>query len=110
MKDQLLKPKPWMKWLLISLGWTALALVFTGQNYVSQAAWSNTIYWKRPLIVELVWAHSWNLVTPFILQLLTRFPLKGEKLSRAIGIHALAAPLFFIASSAISVTANRLIV
>ena len=110
MRDKLLKSKPWLKWLLISLGWTALALVFTGQNYVAQAAWSNTFYWKRPLIVELVWAHSWNAVTPFILRLLNRFPLQGEKLSRAIGIHALAAPLFFIASSAISVTANRLIV
>ena len=106
------KSKPqmkWMKWATISLCWTALALVFTGQTYVNQASSTDTIHWKTPLVTELCWAYSWNLVTPLILQLLNRFPLQRGKLSRSIGIQVFAAPFFFIASSAISVIAYRLI-
>jgi len=99
----------WMKWATISLCWTALALVFTGQNYVNQASSTDTIHWKMPLAIELCWAYSWNIVTPLILQLLNRFPLQRGKLSRSIGIQVFAAPFFFIASSAISVIAYRLI-
>jgi two-component system LytT family sensor kinase len=108
MRNELLKPKPWMKWAIISLCWTALALIFTGQSYVRQAWWTETIYWQEPLVGELIWAHSWNVVTPLILQLLNRFPLQRGKLPHSIIIHASAAPFFFIASSAITVIAYRL--
>ena len=99
----------WMKWATISLCWTALALVFTGQTYVNQASSTDTIHWKTPLAIELCWAYSWNIVTPLIFQLLNIFPLQRGKLSRSIGIQVFAAPFFFIASSAISVIAYRLI-
>ena len=106
------KSKPqmkWMKWAIIFLCWTAIALIFTGQNYVNQAWWNDTIYWKVPLARELVWVYSWNVVTPLILQLLNRFPLQRGRLPRSIVIHAFAAPFFFVASSAISVISYRLI-
>jgi len=106
------KSKPlmkWMKWAVIFLCWTALALVFAGQNYVNQAWWTDTIYWRGPLVRELIWVYSWNVVTPPILHLLNRFPLQRGKLPRSIVIHALAAPFFFAASSAIYVTSYRLI-
>jgi two-component system, LytTR family, sensor kinase len=109
MGNELQRSKLWTKWGIIFLCWTALALVFTGQSYVNQAWWTNTINWKRPLVGELVWAHSWNLVTPLILQLFKRFPLQRGKLYRSIVIHAFAAPFFFIASSAITVIGYRLI-
>jgi sensor histidine kinase YesM len=112
MKDEPPKSKPrmkWMKWTAISLCWTALALVFTGQTYVNQASSTDTIRWKTPLAIELCWAYSWNIVTPLILQLLNRFPLQLGKLSRSVGIQVFAAPFFFIASSAIYVIAYRLI-
>jgi two-component system, LytTR family, sensor kinase len=115
MGDKPSKPKPrmkwmkWMKWATISLCWTALALIFTGQTYVNQASSTDTIHWKTPLAIELCWAYSWNVVTPLIIQLLNRFPLQRGKLSRSIGIQVFAAPFFFIASSAISVIAYRLI-
>ena len=48
-------------------------------------------------------------MTPLILQLSNRFPLQRGKFPRSVGIHAFAAPFFFIASSAISVTSYRLI-
>jgi len=99
----------WVKWGIISLCWTALAVIFAGQNYANQAWWTDTIYWKGPLVGELVWAHSWNILTPLILQLLNRFPLQRGKLSRSIVVHAFAVPFFFIASSAITVIAYRLI-
>src|SRR5215475_8878675 len=106
------KSKPhmkWMKWAIIFLCWTALALIFTGQNYVNQAWWTHTIYWRGPLVRELIWVYSWNVVTPFILQLLNRFPLQRGRLPRSILIHIFAAPFFFAASSAIFVTSCRLI-
>jgi two-component system LytT family sensor kinase len=112
MIDKSPKAKPqmkWMKWGIISLCWTALALIFTGQTYVNQASSTDTIHWKMPLAIELCWAYSWYIVTPLILQLLNRFPLQRGKLSRSIGIQVFAAPFFFIASSAISVIAYRLI-
>jgi two-component system, LytTR family, sensor kinase len=112
MRDKPLKSKlqmKWGKWGIIFLCWTALALIFTGQIYIRQAWSSDKIEWKNPLIAELIWAYSWNLVTPPILRLLNRFPLQSGKLLRSIGIHALAAPFFFIASSAICVIAYRLI-
>jgi two-component system, LytTR family, sensor kinase len=109
MGNRLLKPKPWMKWALISLGWTVFALIFTGQNYMRQAWWNDTINWKEPLVGELIWAHSWNAVTPLILQLLNRFPLQRKRLSRSIGIHVFAAPFFFVTSSAITVIGYGLI-
>jgi two-component system, LytTR family, sensor kinase len=109
MRNKLLKTKPWVKWAVIFLCWTALALIFTGQNYVNQAWWTDTIYWKVPLATELCWVYSWNIATPLILRLLNRFPLQRGKLPRSIGIHAFAAPFFFITSSAISVITYRLI-
>jgi two-component system, LytTR family, sensor kinase len=112
MGNERLKPKPllfWMKWGIIFLCWTALALIFAGQSYINQALRTDTIHWKGPLVGELAWAYSWNLVTPFILLLLNRFPIQRGSLSRSIGIHALAAPFFFIASSAITVTMYRLV-
>src|SRR5215813_12157194 len=109
MGDKPPKSKPWVKWAIISICWTALAIIFTGQGFIAQAWWSKTIEWKRTLITELLWVYSWNLVTPFILQLSNRFPLQREKFSRSIGIHAFAAPFFFIISSAISTIAYRLI-
>jgi len=111
MKDEPPKSKPhaqWMKWAIIFLCWTALGLIFTGQNYVNQAWWTNTINWKEPLVRELAWVYSWNIVTPPILRLLNRFPLQRGKLLRSVGIHVFAAPFFFIASSALSVIAYRL--
>ena len=99
----------WMKWATISLCWTTLALVFTGQTYVNQASSTDAIHWKTPLAIELCWAYSWNIVTPLIFQLLNIFPLQRGKLSRSIGIQVFAAPFFFIASSAIYVIAYRLI-
>jgi two-component system LytT family sensor kinase len=98
-----------MKWVIIFLCWTALALIFTGQNYANQAWSTDTIHWKTPLAIELCWVYSWNIVTPLILQLFNRFPLQRGKLPTSIGIQVFAAPFFFIASSAISVIANRLI-
>jgi hypothetical protein len=67
MGNELLKPKPllfWMKWGIIFLCWTALALIFAGQSYINQALRTDTIHWKGPLVGELAWAYSWNLVTP----------------------------------------------
>jgi hypothetical protein len=98
-----------MKWAIISLCWTALALIFAGQSYIRQAWWADTINWKGPLVGELIWAHSWNVVTPLILQLLNRFPLQRGKLLRSVAIHAFAAPFFFITSSAIYVSAYNLV-
>src|SRR5215813_10477328 len=103
------KSKPWMKWVIIFICWTALALIFACQSYIAQAWWASTIAWKRTLVTELVWGYSWNAVTPLILRLFNRFPLQRGKLTRSIGIHACAAPFFFIISSAISVIAYRLI-
>jgi len=109
MGNKPLKSTPWMKWAIIFICWTAFALIFTSQRYIIQAWMSVTIEWKITLVAELAWGYSWSALTPLILHLVDRFPLQRGKFLRSIGIHASAAPFFFILSSAISVIAYRLI-
>jgi len=103
------KPKPWMKWAVIFICWTGFALFFTSQSYIIQARSGRTIEWKRTLGLWLLGSYSWCLLTPFILQLSDRLPLRRGKLLRFIGIHSVAAVFFFTANEVIFIFARRLI-
>jgi two-component system, LytTR family, sensor kinase len=113
MRNKPPKSKPqirWMKWAIIFLCWTGFALFFTSQSYMFQARSAGTIEWKGPLFNWLLGSYAWFALTPLVLKLSNRFPLQRGKLLSSVGIHALAAPSFNIATIVIFVIARGLIV
>src|SRR5260370_41334484 len=109
MRNPALSVKPWVKWALISAGWTGFGLFFASQSYVVQARFSEKIAWKKTLIICLLWSYSWNAVTPLMLRLANRFPLRRGGFRRAFAIHAIAAAPLFVVDTAIYVLAYPLV-
>src|SRR5262245_5462323 len=112
MRNKPPKSKPqirWMKWAIIFLCWTGVALFFTSQSYMFQARSAGTIEWKRTLFNWLLGSYTWFALTPFVLKLSNRFPLQRGKLLRSVAVHAIAAPLFNITNIVLFVIALGLI-
>jgi len=71
-------------------GWTALALFFAISlwlNYISQGRPAN---FRGSLIVSLAEWWIWVLLTPVVIELARRFPLRSERRGRDAVIHLLA--------------------
>ncbi|HKX28350.1 MAG TPA: histidine kinase [Blastocatellia bacterium] len=102
--------KPWIKWGIIFLCWTAFALFFTYQIYLSQYRFAGKIEWLKPLLTCLTWAYVWFAVTPLILYVAERMPFRRRRPVSSVIAHSLAAALVFCLNSVIYVPLHRLVV
>jgi sensor histidine kinase YesM len=109
MRNEASKMKGWVKWGLISIGWTLFGLFFASQSYVVQARFNPRIEWKKTLIICLLWGYSWNAVTPIMLGLANRFPLRRGRLARSLAIHACGAAMLFLIGTVVYVAEYRLV-
>jgi two-component system LytT family sensor kinase len=77
----------WRGWLLASVVWVAMALLFATQNYATLRGQGQYIPWSTLFYRELpVWI-VWGLISPAIDALTRRFPLGGSEGYSNLLIH-----------------------
>jgi two-component system LytT family sensor kinase len=81
----------WKKWGIIFLCYTGLGLFFFSQRYIVQLQYGRTSEWKITLAGWMVWSYCCFAVTPLILYMSGRFPLRQGGLKRSLGAHLCAA-------------------
>lgn len=77
--------------LLVVSGWTAYALFFAVQAYLSNRSFGRDIPFSQNLVAWFSCALIWMLLTPVIYALARRFPFEKGKLSFTIPVHLFAA-------------------
>jgi len=80
----------WVRWLLIFAGWTAVALFFASQTYLSYKSSGGRA--NAPIILKINlgdW-YLWGLLAPGIVWLARRFPLERDRWPKSLAVHLLA--------------------
>lgn len=77
----------WKRWGLAAAGWSALALLFATQNYVTIRTQGEYVTWLTLLHREIpVWA-AWGMLSPLVFALARRFPIGGREGYTNLWIH-----------------------
>lgn len=82
--------RPWYRWLLVFLFWTAIGLFFASQSGLNYLYQQGTVFWWPTIKIALSDWYVWALLTPVAVWLARRFPFAEGKRGRAILVHALA--------------------
>jgi two-component system, LytTR family, sensor kinase len=80
----------WIRWLLAVLGWTAVAVFFASQTYLSYKYSGGQAHLWLVLKMNLIEWYVWGLLAPGIVWLARRFPLEREHWARSLAIHSVA--------------------
>ena len=80
----------WIRWLLALLGWTAVALFFASQTYLSYKYSGGQAHFWLVLKMNLIEWYGWGLLAPGIFWLARRFPLEQGRWGRSLAIHSVA--------------------
>lgn len=76
---------------IIVVGWTLFGLFFASQSYLSQVYWGRGPRWAQALVVWMSCAFAWATLTPLMLFVARRFPLRREGWPRTLAAHLFAA-------------------
>lgn len=93
MEDKTTSRRRWIRWLQIFGGWVLVGLFFTSQDYLRRGVAGRTIEWIYILKAWFSIICFWTLLTPFILQLVRRFPLRRGRWLRSLPVHFLCSVL-----------------
>jgi two-component system LytT family sensor kinase len=93
MRDDPIRERSWLKWIVIGAGWTLFAFFFASEVVASRAYAGRPANFGRALEVWLICALLWFAATPLILWLARRFPLERN--------HWLASTLVHLGAGAI---------
>ena len=88
----------WRRIALIAGAWTLAGILLAVQAWLSYALRGAPIAWSRTLAIWLAWAGAWAVLTPAILWLAHRVPLRRTGMGRALGVHAIAGMAFVAAN------------
>lgn len=80
----------WTRWLLAVLGWTAVAVFFASQTYLSYKYSGGQAHLWLVLKMNLIEWYLWGLLAPGIVWLARRFPLEREHWGRSLAVHSVA--------------------
>ncbi len=90
-----------LKWGLIFAGWTGLALLFSGPDFI-RAVRANRISAGWSIVVaELVYSYLWLALTPFVVWWDRDFRIEGKKKLRALAIHLVTSGALLFVHSAL---------
>ena len=78
--------KRWLRWLLFLGVWLIIGLSFASQLYLFYGRTKMPMPWKSALTWEVTRWSLWAVISPLILRLARRFPLRGNKL-RSLLFH-----------------------
>ena len=97
----------WQKWSGALLLWTLPGLAALSYYYLNQIVAGQPISWRYALVSTLPWWYTWAVMTPFVLGVARRFPLRRENAVRVLvtaylpmmvvllAVHALVSLLLF---------------
>ena len=80
----------WTRWLLAVLGWTAVAVFFASQTYLSYKYSGGQAHPWLVLKMNLIEWYLWGLLAPGIVWLARWFPLEREHWGRSLAVHSVA--------------------
>ncbi len=82
--------RPWLRWLLIFLGWTAIGLFFTSQSYITYKYAGGRVLLGLILKLQMSEWYVWGLIAPALVWFARRFPLERGRWARNLPIHIVA--------------------
>ena len=94
---------------IIVAGWTLFGLFFASQSYLSQVYWGRGPSWAQAVLVWMSCAFCWAVLTPGMLYVARRFPLRREGWPRTLAVHLLAASFFSPLALVIYLLVRRLL-
>ncbi len=98
----------WRIIVLGFLGWMLYSVLFALQNYVNAAYFGRPISFWTTLWIWLICGYAWALLTPAVLYLSEKFPLKRGKILRNLPIHFLAASVMAVFHLSIFIFARQM--
>src|SRR5215472_13010240 len=80
----------WIRWLLALLAWTAVAVFFASQTYLSYKYSGGQAHVWLVLKMNLIEWYAWGFLAPGIIWLGRRFQLERRHWARILTIHSVA--------------------
>ncbi len=81
----------WRIIISVVLGWTLFGVFFALQNYVNAAYVGQPLFFPGALVSWLICGYAWALLTPAVIYLAQKFPLKRENIKQNLTLHLVAA-------------------
>ena len=87
--------------MAIVAAWTGVAMLLAGQAWFAAQVRGEPLAWTRASVIWLAWAAAWAALTPIVLGLAARFPLRRGRLLPALALHAAASAACAVANLAL---------
>lgn len=95
--------------LAVLAAWTLVAMLLAGQAWFAAHVRGEPLTLGRASLIWLTWAATWAALTPVALRLVAKFPLVRPRLLLSLAVHAIASPVFALASLALFALAAPLV-
>jgi len=89
-KSNAMLQRPWVRWALIFAGWTAIALFFASQTYLSYRYSGGQAHTAIILKLNLEDWYLWGFLSPGIISFARRFPLDRNHWRKGLSVHLVA--------------------
>jgi sensor histidine kinase YesM len=70
--------RPWLKWIVILIGWSLIAIFFGSRNIVNYTSRGLPIQWFFDVLAEMIYWYIWAPLTPVIFWFAGRFPIERK--------------------------------
>ena len=82
----------WRLWVPVALFWALFGFIIGNHLYFSMRAHGHS--WSRIVLWQMGSAAAWIVLTPVVIALDRRFPLRRPRIARAVTVHVVAALVF----------------
>lgn len=100
----------WLKWGLVLGFWSLASIVYTSHLYFFHTLFGETVTWPREFAEALTDFYSWAALTPLVLYLAGRFPLKRNNWRRSLLVHLPASLLVSLVQVIIHTVADQTLI
>lgn len=90
-----------LKWGLIFAGWTGLALLFSGPDFIRAVRAHQISATWTIVVAELVYSYLWLALTPFVIWWCRVFHIEGEKKLHTLAIHLVTSGVLLLVHPAL---------
>jgi signal transduction histidine kinase len=88
---------------LLILSWSIVGLVFATEEYIAAHAFGGTVSWRETVVYALPAWYLWALITPLMLVLARRFPIRRGNATYALLLHLTASALLSLLHTAATI-------